>query len=146
MEGMQESKFLSCYSTKEEIGDNFMVPLFDKSKKEALNHLASWRKQLLVLFDSECVDAQEDFDLIYREIHDFAKKIFIDTVPTQLERFEQIPQETGYSRIDSVDDEKEKQQLCRDTIISLDDLLDGWFVTIKGKGLPPPKSPSTMEP
>ena len=116
-----------------------MPELFDKSKKEALALLSSWRKQLLILFDTQCEEGQEDFDQIFQEILDFSEKIFKNTFPKQLELMIQVPSTTGYSEIDQEQNESTKQQTCIDTIVAVDELLDKWVLTIKKKGMPSKK-------
>ncbi|MCK5346148.1 MAG: hypothetical protein KAR20_22210 [Candidatus Heimdallarchaeota archaeon] len=116
-----------------------MPELFDKSKKEALALLSSWRKQLLILFDTQCEEGQEDFDQIFQEILDFSEKIFKNTFPNQLELMIQVPSTTGYSEIDQEQNESTKQQTCIDTIVAVDELLDKWVLTIKKKGMPSKK-------
>ena len=116
-----------------------MPELFDKSKKETLALLSSWRKQLLILFDTQCEEGQEDFNQIFQEILDFSEKIFKNTFPKQLELMIQVPSTTGYSEIDQEQNESTKQQTCIDTIVAVDELLDKWVLTIKKKGMPSKK-------
>lgn len=114
-----------------------MVPLFNSPKKEALTRLASWRKQLLILFDGQCVDGNEDFEQIYQEILEFAETLFKENVPEQYNRMQEVLSITDYTTITKTTSDAEKQKICIETIIAVDEILDEWVWTIGKKGLPP---------
>ncbi len=61
-----------------------------KLDKEALTDIESWRAQLLILFDGDCVDGVEEFNRIYKEVYKFAEEKIIPVVPSQLPRMEKM--------------------------------------------------------
>ena len=75
-----------------------MAPLWkslNKLDKEALADIESWRAQLLILFDGDCVEGVEEFGRIYKEVYEFAEEKIIPVVPSQLPRIESVLKDAG---------------------------------------------------
>ena len=106
----------------------------DKLGKEALADIESWRAQLLILFDGDCVDGVEEFGRIYEEVYKFAEEKIIPAVPSQLPRIENVLKDSGLT-LETLEESIDCQKKSVAAIIALDHILDNWFVTIKKKGL-----------
>ena len=106
-----------------------------KLDKETLADIESWRAQLLILFDGDCVDGVEEFSRIYKEVYKFAEEKIIPVVPSQLPRMKKVLKDSGLT-LETLEESIECQKKSIAATVALDDILDNWFHTIRKKGLP----------
>ncbi len=107
----------------------------NKLNKEALADIKSWRAQLLILFDGDCVDGVEEFSRIYKQVYKFAEEKIIPAVPSQLPRMENVLKDSGLT-LETLEESIECQKKSVAAIVALDDILDNWVRNIRKRGLP----------